>query len=163
MTDPNPPITYSDLYLAIKTLVITPFKVVKLPPIGMVLLSYLIETYTLLRLTWSPLKWVLPTVSGDAKHLKPAIFSICTHLVASNDVASQPVTAGGLGYRGILTTLEGMTQEVLEWNAVHQASGNKGVAYQTSVSLAEEIQKATVGQMMKHGNEHEEINYAMMK
>lgn len=129
----------------------------------MVLVSYLIETYSLLRLIWSPLKWILPPVSGDAKHLKPAIFSICTHLVASNDVASEPVTAGGLGYHGILTTLEGMTQEILDWNAVHQASGNKGVSYQTSVSLAEEIQKATTAQMIKTNSEHEEMSYAMLK
>ncbi|KAK5655495.1 hypothetical protein OQA88_5766 [Cercophora sp. LCS_1] len=163
VTDPNPPISYGDLYLVIKALAITPFRTLDLPPIIMVLLSYIIESYHLLRLHYSPLRCVLPSIPGDVKHLKPALFSICTHLVASNDVASRPVDAGGLGYRGILTTLEGMTQEVLEWNIAHQTAGKQTVAYQTSVSLADEIQKATAGQMNEHEGEHKDFNYAMLK
>ena len=161
VTDPNAPISYGDLYFLIKILAVTPFRVIALQPIVMVLISYAIEGYTLARLKWPLFRWVLPPIAGDAKHLKPAIFSICTHLVGSNSTASEPVSSGGLGYTGVLTTLEGMVQEVVEWNQVHQAAGVKQIAYQSSVSLAEEIQKAT-----KAGDTgtrvHEGVKYAMM-
>ncbi|KAK4451537.1 hypothetical protein QBC34DRAFT_57388 [Podospora aff. communis PSN243] len=160
VTDPNPPITYSDLYFLIKTLAVTPFRTIPLPLVPMILLSYVIEGYSLLRLKWPILFRVLPPISGDIKHLKPALFTICTHLVASNDTASRPVKLGGLGFTGVLTTLEGMTQEVVEWNRVHQAVGTKDVTYRSSVSLAEEIQKAT-----RAGSSglNEETKYAMMR
>jgi hypothetical protein len=160
VTDPNPPITYRDLYFLIKTLATTRFRTIPLQPLPMILLSYIIEGYSLIRLNWPLLRWVLPPVAGDVKHLKPALFSICTHLVASNDLVSRPVKAGGLGYKGVLTTLEGMTQEVVEWNRVHQSAKEKTVTYRSSVSLAEEIRRAT-----RAGNSglNEEGKYAMMK
>ena len=161
VTDPNPPIKYADLYFLIKTLAITRFHVIPLAPIIMVLLSYGIEAYTLMRLRLTWLRWVLPPVVGNVKHLKPAIFSICTHLVASNDEASKPVAAGGLGYTGVLTTLEGMTQEVVEWNHVHQTA--KHVRFQSSVSLAEEIQRATATSSGIADIGHEEHGYAMIR
>jgi hypothetical protein len=160
ITDGNPPIKYGDLYFLIKTLAITSFHVIPLPPIVMVILSYVIEAYTLLRLKWPSLQWVLPPVVGDIKHLKPAIFSICSHLVASNDEARKPVASGGLGYTGVLTTLEGMTQEVVEWNHVHRTA--KKVRFQSSVSLADEIQKATSTSNSIGDVGHEEHGYVMM-
>ena len=161
VTDPNPPIKYADLYFLIKTLAITRFHVIPVPPIAMVLMSYVIEAYTLSRLRWPWLGWVLPPIAGDIKHLRPAIFSICTHLVASNDEASKPVALGGLGYTGVLTTLEGMTQEVVEWNHVHRTA--KNVRFQSSVSLAEEIQKATLISNGSGDVGHEEHGYVMMR
>ncbi|KAL2024230.1 hypothetical protein VTK56DRAFT_9386 [Thermocarpiscus australiensis] len=152
ITDPNPPILYSDLYFLIKTLAITPFRVAPLQPIVMVLLSYPIEWYTLARVKYPLLRSLLPELTGEIKHLKPGIFSICTHLVASNIVASQPVSAGGLGYRGVLTTLEGMTQEVAEWNRDHRDATGAVKSYQTSVSLADEIAKAVAGLNAVAGN-----------
>lgn len=143
ITDPNPPIRYQDLYFLVKTLAVTRFQAVALQPIMMVLLSYPIEWYSLALARFPFLRTVLPELTGEVKHLKPGIFSICTHLVASNEVASRSVSDGGLGYRGVLTTLEGMTQEVVEWNREHQGGvvGERKV-YQTSVSLADEIAKA---------------------
>jgi hypothetical protein len=147
ITDPNPPISYADLYLLVKTLATTPFRILPLHPIVMVLLSYPIEWYTLARVKYPFLQRILPELTGEVKHLKPGIFSICTHLVASNEVASKPVSEGGLGYTGVLTTLEGMTQEVVEWNHDHQqdAAVGKVKSYQTSVSLADVIAKAVTG------------------
>ncbi|KAL2136156.1 hypothetical protein VTI74DRAFT_5209 [Chaetomium olivicolor] len=142
VTDPNPPIAYSDLYFLVKTLAATPFRTLTLQPILMVLLSYPIEWYSLALVKYPFLRRFLPELTGDAKHLKPGIFSICTHLVGSNAVASKPVRDGGLGYTGILTTLEGMVQEVVEWNRDHQHAPGERKAYQTSLSLADEIAKA---------------------
>jgi hypothetical protein len=142
ITDPNPPIAYRDMYFLVQTLATTPFQVLTLQPIVMVLMSYPIEWYSL-SLAWFPLlQRVLPALTGEVKHLKPGIFSICTHLVASNAVAGQPAAKGGLGYTGVLTTLEGMTQEVVEWNHDHEGVAGGRKAYQTSVSLADDIARA---------------------
>lgn len=92
ITDPNPPIEYGDLYFLIKTLAITGFHVIPVPPIVMVFLSYVIEAYTLLRLKWPWSQWVLP-IGGDIKYLNPAIFSICSHLVASMTRQANPSQA----------------------------------------------------------------------
>lgn len=142
VTDPNPPISYQDLYFLVETLAVTPFRILPLQPVVMLLLSYPIEWYSVLRVRYPFLGAVLPELAGEVKHLQPGIFSICTHLVASNAVASRPAAEGGIGYGGVVTTLEGMTQEVLEWNREHRhyAAGTRK-AYQNSVSLADEIAK----------------------
>ncbi|KAK4034562.1 3beta-hydroxysteroid-dehydrogenase/decarboxylase [Parachaetomium inaequale] len=142
ITDPNAPISYGDLNFLIQTLAITPFQVLPLQPVIMVLLSYPIEWYSLALAKYAFLRKLLPELTGEVKHLKPGIFSICTHLVASNEVASRPVSSGGLGYTGVLTTLEGMTQEVVEWNRDHRDTAGGRKLYQTSVSFADEMAKA---------------------
>ncbi|KAI2602589.1 NAD(P)-binding protein [Hypoxylon sp. NC1633] len=142
VTDPNPPITYSDLYTAIATLSVHPFRTIKVPPVVILLLGHAVEFYADLPYKYPFLRKMLPKLTGDIKHLKPGIFSICTHLVASDDEARKPVSQGGLGYSGVLTTLEGMTLEILEWNMEHANDDVKiRKAYTTSISLAEQIQK----------------------
>ncbi|KAI1411958.1 NAD(P)-binding protein [Hypoxylon sp. FL1857] len=141
VTDPNPPITYNDLYTAIGTLSVHPFQTIKVPPVVMLLLAHAVEIYSDLLYEYPLLRKVLPELKGDIRHLKPAIFSICTHLIAFNDEAGKPVSQGGLGYSGVLTTLEGMTLEILEWNREHVSDVRTRKAYTTSISLAEQIQK----------------------
>ncbi|OTB03145.1 hypothetical protein M426DRAFT_60816 [Hypoxylon sp. CI-4A] len=140
VTDPNPPITYNDLYTAIATLSVHPFRTIKVPPIIILLLSHAVELYADLPYKHPVLRRLLPDVKGDIRHLKPGIFSICTHLVASNEEAGRPISQGGLGYTGVLTTLEGMTLEILEWNREHADDVKTRKAYTTSISLAEQIQ-----------------------
>ncbi|GAP85054.2 putative cholesterol dehydrogenase [Rosellinia necatrix] len=148
VTDPNPPISYGDLYLAIKVLSRHPFTTVSVPPVLILLLSHAVEMYSelpFLPFPFSTLGRLLPPLQGDVRHLKPGIFSITTHLVATNSEASKPVSEGGLGYEGVITTLEGMALEVLEWNREHEhldeGKGKTRKAYTTSISLAEKIQK----------------------
>ncbi|KAK7214926.1 hypothetical protein V2G26_002929 [Clonostachys chloroleuca] len=148
VTDPNPPITYRDLYNVIKFLSLHSFHVVVLPPILILLLSHVIEWYVLLPYRYSFLKHLLPPIRGDLKYLQPGLFSICTHLVVSDSEARKSIEEGGLGYRGVLTTLQGMVWEVLEWNREHGSEHDKPHArkvYTTSVELAEQIQKLGVG------------------
>lgn len=112
---------------------------------------------------------VLPKLPGDVAYLEPGLFSICTHLFGSIEEASKPVTHGGLGYQGIVTALDGMCQELLEWNReqdehareaskLAEANGepltggkNRGTKYfRHSVGLAEEIRKlGALGKMAK--------------
>lgn len=167
ITDPGPPIYYGDMYRAMKTLVTTPFRIVRVPPLPMLLVSYVVEWYNLLptRGPAAALHKVLPRLPGGAAHLQPGLFSICTHLLTDMRKAQRPVSEGGLGYRGVLTTLEGMCQEILDWNTeqeehAREAAESRGPAsgsnttgtklYRTSVALAEEIQKLEgVGQAVK--------------
>jgi hypothetical protein len=141
VTDPNPPITYGDLYLLLRHFTITGVRMIPVPPMLVLLPSYPIEWYSILLAKYPILGKILPQVSGDLKYLKPALFAITTHLVASNKDSGRPVSDGGLGYKGVLTTIEGMTQEVIEWNHEHADTGGKKKVYLSSVSLAEEIQK----------------------
>ncbi|KAL7619665.1 hypothetical protein AAE478_010206 [Parahypoxylon ruwenzoriense] len=141
VTDPNPPITYSDLYTAIGTLSVHSFRTIKVPPVVILLLSHAVEIYTDLPYKYPFLRGVLPELTGDIRHLKPGIMSICTHLIASDDEARKPISQGGLGYSGVLTTLEGVALEILEWNREHVDDVKTRKAYTTSISLAEQIQK----------------------
>ncbi|KAK7941554.1 uncharacterized protein PG986_013941 [Apiospora aurea] len=129
VTDPNPPIAYNHMYTAIRTLSIHPFMVLPLPPAVMLLMAHAIEWWSVLPYKFPRLKGVIPAVRGDARYLKPGLFSICTHLVATNDEAARP----------------GMVQEILEWNVEHAGENGQGYiarkAYTTSVSLADHIQK----------------------
>ncbi|KAI0517882.1 hypothetical protein F5B22DRAFT_602841 [Xylaria bambusicola] len=154
VTDPNPPISYADLYSAIRVLSCHSFTTLSLPPVLMLVLSHMVEFYMdlpFLPFPFSVLGKLLPPLQGDVRHLKPGLFSICTHLIASNSDVSKPLAEGGLGYEGVMTTLEGMVLEVLEWNREHDHLGEgerkkTRKAYTTSVSLAETIRKlGTVG------------------
>jgi hypothetical protein len=141
VTDPNPPITYADLYSVIRTLSVHPFRTITVPPVVILLLAHGVEFYADLPYKHPWLRRFLPALKGDIRHLKPGIFSICTHLIASDAEARASVSEGGLGYSGVLTTLEGMTLEVLEWNREHADDASMRKAYTTSVSLADHIQK----------------------
>ncbi|KAK8097426.1 hypothetical protein PG984_016565 [Apiospora sp. TS-2023a] len=145
VTDPNPPIAYDHMYTAIRTLSIHPFMVLSLPPAVMLLMAYAIEWWSVLPYRFPMFKAIIPAVRGDARYLKPGLFSICTHLVATNDESARPVSEGGLGYKGVTTTMEGMVQQILEWNTEHAGANGQGYiarkAYTTSVSLADHIQK----------------------
>ncbi|KAM7213521.1 hypothetical protein V8F06_011076 [Rhypophila decipiens] len=150
VTDPNQPITYNDLYTSILTLATTHFQIIPLPPILILLLSHAIEFYILLPLKYPIFRRILPPLTGDVRFLQPAIMDICTHLVASNSNISRPVEVGGLGYTGVITTLEGMVQEILEWNREHreaEAEGRK-VVYHTSIALPDQLRKAGAGNSM---------------
>lgn len=82
----------------------------------MLVLAYIVEFYNLLPARIPLLAKVLPKLPGDVSYLEPGLFSICTHLFGSIKEASKSVNDGGLGYQGIVTTLEGMCQELLDWN-----------------------------------------------
>ncbi|KAJ4003913.1 hypothetical protein NW752_012050 [Fusarium irregulare] len=143
ISDIGPPITFGDIYIAVRFLSVHGLRTIVLPPILMLLLSIMVEWYILLPYRLLTLKRILPELKGDIKTLQPGIFSICTHLVASDAEARKPVSGGGLGYRGNVTSLEGVVTEILEWNKEHSRESEGGVrkTYTTSVSLAERLQE----------------------
>ncbi|KAK4224812.1 hypothetical protein QBC38DRAFT_285763 [Podospora fimiseda] len=146
VTDPNPPISYSDLYQTVSVLSIHRFRTITLPPVLILVLSHLVEWYILLPYRLPYLRGILPKTTGDLRHLQPGLFSICTHLTASDGDARKPVAEGGLGYHGVLTTMEGMVLELLEWNREHEGEesetgGKEKKRYTTSISLAEQLRQ----------------------
>jgi len=113
VTDPTPPITYGALYDVLSTLAhpSTPVSFPYVPHILMLLPSYLLEMYVLLRLRQRYLAW-LPRVTGDIAYVQPAMFNMCTlHVVYTDDKARAEI-----GYRAPIGTLEGFVAAVGEWN-----------------------------------------------
>ncbi|KEY70839.1 hypothetical protein S7711_08538 [Stachybotrys chartarum IBT 7711] len=146
VTDPNPPISYRDLYNLVSTLSIHPFRAITLPPALVLLLSYAIEWYQLLPYRFPLLNMFYLKLGGNVKHLQPGLFSICTHLIAKDEDARRPVKEGGLGYEGLVTTLQGMAWEVLEWNREHLRRNERvrtKKSYTISVSLADQLQRSS--------------------
>ncbi|GKU07910.1 cholesterol dehydrogenase [Fusarium langsethiae] len=142
VTDPGPLITFGDLYMAVKTLSIHRFRTALVPPVMMLLLSVVVEWYILLPYRFLALGRLLPELKGDIRKLQPAIFSICTHLIASDPEARRPVNEGGIGYEGIVTTFEVVVMEIVDWNSEHlkDPDERRRKRYTSSVSLVEKLQ-----------------------
>ncbi|KAH7029093.1 uncharacterized protein B0I36DRAFT_245730 [Microdochium trichocladiopsis] len=143
VTDPNPPIMNRDMYPAIRTLLPRPWRTMELPPVVPLLMAHGIELWSDLPHRFPLLKKLMPPITGEAKHLKPGIFSITTHLVAADEDTRKPVSEGGLGYTGVVTTLDGLVYEILEWNR-EVAAGDaekKKITYTSSLTLGERLQK----------------------
>ncbi|RAK95105.1 putative 3-beta hydroxysteroid dehydrogenase/isomerase family protein [Aspergillus ibericus CBS 121593] len=128
ITDPNPPLTYQDIYLLLHTLSKTPTNFPPAPAIPFLLLSYLIEWYALLQYVYC--SW-LPRITGNLAKLQPGLFGIiCVHFVADDRRARLAPEQGGLGYQPPITTLYGMCKDVEAWNGRADAKGvveEKGV------------------------------------
>ena len=111
VTDPNPPITYGDMYLTLTTLAhsSTPVKFTYVSPGSLLVFATLIEWYILLRHRYLSF---LPEVTGDLSLLQPTMFQMCSfHLVYDISRAQKE-----LGYRGAMTTLEGLCLALKDWN-----------------------------------------------
>ncbi|KAE9967847.1 hypothetical protein EG328_007939 [Venturia inaequalis] len=124
ITDPNPAISFGDMYKLIPTISVSPSEVQLIPPFPMLLFSYLVEAYIVAQHAFpSAIGNLLPTLPPDIAQLQPPLFTVSTcHVIADDGEARKSVEEGGLGYKGICTTLEGMCLQVLEWNMEHADS-----------------------------------------
>ncbi|GFG24518.1 sterol-4-alpha-carboxylate 3-dehydrogenase, decarboxylating [Aspergillus udagawae] len=137
VTDPNPAIAFSDIYLLMTTLAKTPIRFPRVPPVPFLLLSYLLEWYALLQHIYLPR--LLPKITGDLAPLQPALFAISdVHTFADDSRARMAPADGGLGYVAPITTLEGMCKQVLEWNRSAGAETVAAVGRKRVVSVSEE-------------------------
>ncbi|KAK7544472.1 uncharacterized protein J3D65DRAFT_20840 [Phyllosticta citribraziliensis] len=151
IVDPTPPIRFYDLHRLHLTLVHSPMRFFPVAPIIPFLLSYLIELYALLhhfavqplanrlraskatpsRLAGDALLTLLPPLGGLPVLLQPALFGISSvHLDYGDELARRPQGEGGLGYKGVWGTMEGMVGQVVEWNEewdeLHGGKGRNG-------------------------------------
>jgi hypothetical protein len=93
-------------------------RITPLPPVLTLLVAYTIESYCLTLARFPVLRKVLkePEASeASFMNLQPSLFTICTHLIASDAEARKPLEDGGLGYQGVYTTMEGMCEEMRLW------------------------------------------------
>lgn len=82
----------------------------------MLILAHVLEAYQLTRDYIPLLGRVIPSLKSPMIHMQPAMLQVAmSHQVASNDEISKPPEQGGLGYRGIFTSMEGMCTEIREW------------------------------------------------
>lgn len=112
VTDPNPPIRYGDLYRFLETLAhpLTPINFPYIPHMPMLLMSYVVEQYVLLQR--NTLRW-LPQLPADLLYVQPAVWNVCTlHTVYDDSAARREI-----GYKAPLSTIEGLSLFMLDWNA----------------------------------------------
>lgn len=116
MTDPNPAISFGDIYTLLETLSKTPVSFPTIPPMPLFLLAHLIEFYSIIQFKYLP--WLLPKIQGDLDQIQPSLFSISGAFCVADDTrAKQAPELGGLGYNPPLTTLEGMCKQLVDWNS----------------------------------------------
>ena len=87
----------------------------------MLLVAYHIELYNLTKAFFPFLNSLLPDLPADVNMLQPTLFSVsCAHVIANDSAAQKSIKDGGIGYRGVRTSLEGMCMEVKAWNQEHR-------------------------------------------
>ncbi|KAI2472368.1 NAD(P)-binding protein [Annulohypoxylon bovei var. microspora] len=126
VTDGGAPPMFDDFYKLLKTTAETPrIKIVYLQPAVMLVLAHVVEWCDLAS-RMPVLRWILPRPKGDLAMLQPAVFSASTHFLATDAAAQRSVADGGIGYRHVHDTMEGMCQQVLDWNVEHRGVKNMG-------------------------------------
>jgi hypothetical protein len=118
VTDPGLTATYRDLYVMLSTTCLTGFNAIKVPTLPLVFVAHVMELYFIVRQLLGGFgSKILPGFEGGLKNLQPSLFQICnSHQFANNAQVGLPPSKGGIGYVGACTTLEGMAQEVRQWN-----------------------------------------------
>lgn len=124
VTDPGPPVAYADMYAAATELSATPVSVTVTAPLPLLVLAHLTEAWCLLLARFPFLtSWFgCREPSGPVHLLQPSVFSVSIHTVVDDSRARRSVAEGGIGYESGCATLEGICEEILEWNREHQGS-----------------------------------------
>ncbi|KAI0360487.1 NAD(P)-binding protein [Trametes cingulata] len=122
VADAGPPPTYGEIYRSLNLLTKGECTFQTLSCTAMLALATLVEAYYLLRhallrapAPLSRLAKLVPAVSGDIVYLQPSMWALTqVHLVFDDSRARAAPAAGGLGYNGRVTTLEGTCKVVVE-------------------------------------------------
>ncbi|KIX09557.1 uncharacterized protein Z518_00637 [Rhinocladiella mackenziei CBS 650.93] len=114
--DPSPPFRYSDLFRLFSTIVhpATPMRFHRVPPLVLMMISYAVEAYVTIQRRYLGF---LPEVKGDLQMLQPVMFSYLTLNILYDDSLARKE----LGYNPGYDTLEGLCEQVLEWNEAVEA------------------------------------------
>jgi hypothetical protein len=121
ITDPGPGLAYQDLYSLATELSVTPVSIAKIPPIALLLLAYVIEGYTSVVTRFPFLaKLGLKELGYPMSFVQPSVINGSVHTLVDDSAIKRGVEDGGLGYRGVCTSLEGMCEELAEWNREHE-------------------------------------------
>lgn len=128
VTDNGQAIQWYDFFRAAKQLAVTPMEVTKLAPLPLYLIAHLVEGWSLL-LARAPFltRLGLHEPRGPARDLQPPIFTPSAFIMVVDDEARKAVEDGGIGYKGLCTTLEGVCDQIWRWNQEQEGVEN-GVA-----------------------------------
>ena len=131
IADPNLPPTFGSIYRLLTTL--TSCAHVHIPFVPMLILAHAIEAWSLLLARFPSFAHTfgLKEVPGFLNLVQPStMMSGGVYQYAFSTQAEKRVEDGGLGYRGLCTTLEGMCMQVKAFNAEGGRKGRKteGVA-----------------------------------
>lgn len=125
ITDPNPPVAFMDVYNAITELSVAPASVSFPPPVLLLIVAHLVEAWCLLLARFPFLTDVLGLREPmpPLLWLQPSVFSTSSHSIIDDSAARRRVEHGGLGYRGVCTTMEGVCEQILCWNRERAQEG----------------------------------------
>jgi len=138
VTDAGPPIAYGDCYRAIEVLTEGNVKFQVLSSSLMLIFAHALQTYHITThvLSQSPNALLraagvlLPKLSTPIINLQPPMWALTNiHLIFDSSNARAPPESGGLGYKPLWTSLEGICQAVLDYQsgrAVDDTHSNGG-------------------------------------
>jgi len=93
--------------------------VVPIPVLMMVFIAYCVEAYSIVY-SWG-LQNILPSLPTGMQSIgqvQPGLIGlVAAFQFARNDHASKPPAEGGIGYKGCGSTIQGMAQELRDWNS----------------------------------------------
>lgn len=103
-------------YTALEMLAESPVKILYPPPVLMLLLAAVIEAWCILVRLPGFRSLGLREPEPPLYFLQPACFdaAICS-IIDDSDARKSPAD-GGIGYRGGCTTMEGICQQIADWN-----------------------------------------------
>lgn len=122
VTDTGRAIQWTDFFRAARQLAVTPMEVTTLAPLPLYLIAHLVEGWSLL-LARAPFltRLGLREPKGPARDLQPSIFTPAAFIMVVDEQARKTVEDGGLGYKGLCTTLEGVCDQIWRWNQEHES------------------------------------------
>jgi hypothetical protein len=121
ITDPGPGIVFQDLYDLATQLSVTPVRIAQIPPLPLLLVTYLIEAYVSVVARFPFLaKLGFKEPGYPLSFLQPTVIKGSVHILIDDSAIRRSVEDGGLGYQGVCTTLEGMCTQLAEWNREHE-------------------------------------------
>jgi hypothetical protein len=119
VTDPGPPPAIADMYAILEELSVTPVRVWYPPPVLLLLVAHGTELYQLFALKTG----LVPLLTGLVAMMQPSVFTATGHMIVNDEAARRSVEEGGIGYRPVCRTLEGVCEQIRDWNEMKRAEG----------------------------------------
>jgi nucleoside-diphosphate-sugar epimerase len=117
VTDPGPPLVFQDFYTLIGSVSKTRMTVHYPPPVLLLMVAQIVEAYCVLLLKVPLLtKFGLREPQPPLYYLQPGCFDASTNCILDDSEAKRPVLEGGIGYRGVCGTLDGLCMQIRDWN-----------------------------------------------
>lgn len=127
VTDAGPPPIFEDYYtLARITVAKNPPVIQYPPPVLLLVLAQLVEWYCVLLWRFPFLNRVFSEPGFPLYWLQPACFSASINLIIDDSAARRSPEQGGLGYKPLCTTMEGMCMQVHNWNETYSKAEGEG-------------------------------------